>query len=83
MKKLFSQERKILYFSEVSAFFFSGCCGSLLLHKGFALVAESRGCSLVGVRGLLSMLAEKPTFLSLQSTGSKTLGLQELQHAAW
>ena len=45
LKKLFSQERKILYFSEVSAFFFSGCCGSLLLHKGFALVAESRGCS--------------------------------------
>ena len=64
-------------------FFFSGCYGSLFLREGFAVVAESRGCSLVGVRGLLSMLAEKPTFLSFQSTGSKTLGLEELQRAAW
>lgn len=54
-----------------------------MLPEGFAVVAESRGYSLVGVRGLLSMLAEKPTFLSFQSTGSKTLGLEELQHAAW
>ena len=53
-----------------------------MLHEVFALAAESRGCALALVRGLLSVLAGKPAFLLSQDTGSDTLGLQEPQHVA-
>ena len=43
-----------LFFKKLFIF---GCTGSLLPCAGFSLVAASRGYSLVGVRGLLIVVA--------------------------
>ena len=55
--------------------FIVGCAGSSLLHLDFSLVEASGGCSLVVVRGLLTVVVS----LAVER-GSRALALRLLWH---